>query len=384
VAELLDLEAAAAWLLARVSPLPPEPVALGAARGRVAAGAVIAPCDLPPEERAAIDGYALAAEDTFGAAGYLPLSLRVPGQAAPVAAGAALPPGADAVLPLERAAPGAAAGTIEVIDPLAPGDNVVAAGEEARAGDPLVAAGRPLRAADLGLLALAGVTSLPVVRRPRIRLLVARVALPDVDGPLLAALLARDGVVVECPALPAADDGGVALQAALRRPGADLVLVAGRTGPAGDDHAAAALAAVGRVMVRGIALAGAETACLGLAGEVPAVLLPGAPAACLWGYELIATAAVRRMGGRPPALPQGRGAGRLARKIVSAIGLAEAVPLRRGAEGWMPLAAGGPPSLARAAAADGFVLVPAGSEGFAAGSLVPIYRFDQGEEAGDE
>jgi molybdopterin molybdotransferase len=259
----------------------------------------------------------------------------------------------------------------------------VPAGEEARAGDPLVAAGRPLRAADLGLLALAGARSLPVVRRPRVRLLVARAALPDLDGPLLAALLARDGAVVEGPGLPAADAGGAALRAALRQPGADLLLVAGRTGPAEDDHAAAALAAAGRVMVRGIALAGAETACLGLAGAVPAVLLPGAPAACLWSYELVAGAAVRRLGGRPAALPFARGDGRLARKIVSAIGLAEAVPLRRSAEGWTPLAAGGPPSLARAAAADGFVLVPAGSEGFAAGTMVPIYRCDETGEPTD-
>jgi molybdopterin molybdotransferase len=382
VTELLDVEGAAAWLLARIAPLPAEPISTAVACGRVAAAAVLAPEDLPREGRAAIDGYALAAEDTIGAAGYLPLSLTVPGQAVPVAAGAALPRGTDAVLPLERAAP--AAGAIEVIDPLAPGDNVVMAGEEARAGDLLVAAGRPLRAADLGLLALAGVPSVAVVRRPVVRLLIARAAMPDTDGPLLAALLARDGALVERPALPAADDCGVALQAALREPGADLLLVAGRTGPAADDHAPAALAAVGRVMIRGIALAGAETACLGLAGEVPALLLPGAPAACLWGYELIAAAAVRRLGGRPAALPYVRRDGRLARKIVSAIGLGEAVPLRRGAEGWMPLAFGGPPSLARAASADGFVLVPAGSEGFAAGSHVPIYRRDEHEEAGDE
>jgi molybdopterin molybdotransferase len=379
--ELLALEAAQDWLAARAAPLPAERVALAAARGRIAAEPLAATADLPPAACAAVDGYALAADVTIGAGGYAPLLLPVPGAARPVAAGAALPAGADAVLPLDRAGPDAAGQAIEVSDALAPGDNVVAAGEELRAGDPLLAAGRPLDPAALALLALAGPAEVAVVRRPRVRLLLARAAVPDADGPLLAGLLARDGALVEAWPLEAGDPD--ALAAGLGAPGADLLLVAGRSGPAADDHAAAALAAAGRVAVRGIALAGAETAALGLAGTVPALLLPGAPGACLWSYELLAGPAVRRLGGRTAALPWPCREGRLGRKIVSAIGLVEPVPVARRGDAWEPLGAGPRPSLAQAAAADGLVLVPAGSEGFAAGALVPIYRFDEGGEMRD-
>lgn len=376
MAELLDLDAALDWLLAQVAPLPAEPVALTDALGRMASVPPPAVADLPAMACAARDGYAVVAETTLGAGGYAPLSLTVPGAALPVAAGAALPPGMDAVLPLERAAPEAGGGAIAVIDALAAGDNVVPAGEEVRPGERLLAPDRPLGAAALGLLALAGIAAVAAVGRPRVRLLVVRPAPPDADGPLLASLLARDGAVVEPLPLPDPDAGGMALRAALGAPGADLILVAGGTGPAADDHAAAALAAAGRIAIRGVALAGAETACLGSAGTVPVLLLPGAPGACLWCYELLAGAAVRRLGGRPAALPWPQRAGRLARKVVSAIGVAEAVPLCRAGAGWAPLVGGARPSLARAAAADGFVLVPAGSEGHAAGATVPIYRFD--------
>jgi molybdopterin molybdotransferase len=370
--ELLDLAAVEAWLAARIRPLPAERVALAEAIGRVPAGPLAAAADLPGESRAALDGYAVAAEATIGAGSYAPLSLTAT-SAIPIAAGVPLPPGADAVLPLDRAAPAAGAAAIEVIDALAAGDNVVLAGDELRAGDPLVT-GRPLRAADLGLLALVGLAELELVRRPRVRLVIARAASPEADGPLLAALLGRDGALAERLPLPDAD--AVALAAALAAPGADLTLVAGGTGAGPDDHAAAALALAGQVAIRGVALAGAETAALGLAGGAPVLLLPGAPGACLWSYELLAAPAVRRLGGRPATLPFPRAEGRLARKIVSAIGLAEAVPVGQRGDRWEPLGAGTRPSLARAAAADGFVLVPAGSEGFAADAVVPIYRLD--------
>jgi molybdopterin molybdotransferase len=105
-------------------------------------------------------------------------------------------------------------------------------------------------------------------------------------------------------------------------------------------------------------------------------LLPGAPAACLWAYELIAGAAVRRQGGLPTALPFATGRFTAARKIVSSIGLVDVCPvMRAGGDRVEPVAAFAEAGLGAALRADGFVLVPEGSEGYARDSTVLVYLF---------
>ena len=124
----------------------------------------------------------MRAADTYGVSeglpGYLEVAGAVPMGAAPDVAvspgtavamptGGVLPPGADAVVMIEYTAE-AMSGTIEVVRPVAPGDGVVRADEDAAPGAALVPAGRPLRAQDLGMLAAAGVTSVTVHARPRV------------------------------------------------------------------------------------------------------------------------------------------------------------------------------------------------------------------------
>src|SRR3954469_1147938 len=159
-----------------------ERVALDDAHRRCPAEPVTAPDDLPGFARSTVDGYAVRAADTYGASEGLPSYLDVagsvamgaapsvavgPGMAVAMPTGGVIPDGADAVVMVEHTQE-AMAGTIEVVRPVAPGEGLVRADEDARAGADLLPAGRPLRAQDVGLLAAAGVVEVAVHARPRV------------------------------------------------------------------------------------------------------------------------------------------------------------------------------------------------------------------------
>src|SRR5215831_1964604 len=159
-----------------------ETVPLGEALRRVPGKPITAPHPLPGFARSTVDGYAVRAADTYGVSeglpGYLtvagavlmgtePATAVTQGTAVVMPTGGALPPGADAVVMIEYTAE-AMPGTIEVVRPVAPGEGVVRADEDAAPGAGLVPAGRPLRAQDLAMLAAAGVTEVLVYARPRV------------------------------------------------------------------------------------------------------------------------------------------------------------------------------------------------------------------------
>ena len=157
-----------------------ERVAVADALDRITRRDVHSPSDLPAFSRSTMDGYAVRAADTYGATEGIPAYLDVigevlmgrqaevtvsAGQAAIEHTGGMLPAGADAVVMVENTQQVDAA-TIEVVRPVAPGENVIQVGEDLRRGDLLVPAGRWLRPQDLGGLMGAGVTEIDVAPRP--------------------------------------------------------------------------------------------------------------------------------------------------------------------------------------------------------------------------
>ncbi len=368
------------WVDGRVAPPPARILTLAECAGLRLADPVAAVGDWPPADRAAVDGYAVAAADTLGAGSYNPVPLTA---AVAVSAGDPLPPGCDAVIPFEAAQ--AVGPFIEAIDSVAPGSGVERRGAWTTAGSPLLPAGRRLRPGDLGLLAAighgaghgAGHGMVAVLPAPRVRILIAggpKAGAPEQLGAMLAALVGRDGGVVEAvEELPADLD---ALAEAFARPGADLILSAGRTGTGPDDLAPPALAQAGSLDLHGIAMRPGGSAGLGIAGGVPVLLLPGEPMAALAAYELLAGRAVRRAAGLPAALPHSKVEAVTARKLVSEIGSFDLHRVRLDDGGRVePVASPGWPGLAAAARADGFVLIGADSEGVPDGAPVIMYRF---------
>jgi molybdopterin molybdotransferase len=371
---LSSLDAALAWIDAAVDPLEEEDAPPDKAIGRVLTREIRAERPIPSRDCAARDGFAVAADQTVGASSYNPLSLpRVQ-----LSAGEALPSGMDAVVPIEHSAPDSV-GNIVVVDTWAAGSNVDYRGTVVDAGTILMPARTVVGRHHVGILVAAGFARLPLVRRPRVRIVqskMPRAGAADSNGPMLSTLIECDGgTVLERGAI---SDGRSELAEALGADGSDIILVVGGTGPGSEDESAAALAATGEVAIHGIALKPGETAGLGRTAKgVPVVLLPGSPAACLCCYELLAGRAIRRLGGRDASLPYRSRMMMTARKIVSEIGMTEIVPVRYQRENSVePIASFSEIGLMAAASASGFVIVPETSEGYPPDASVSVYLYD--------
>ncbi len=347
------LSVALDWVEAHVAVLPSEAVPVADALGRVlTSGPPGEPW--PLADRAGTDGYAVRAAETLGASDYNPLPLP---SALPVASGQAMPPGRDAVAAF--AIVGRHGPAFQALAPVARGEGIERRGVEGDAPLPGL-----LRPESLALLALLGVSVIKAVRRPRVALMAAGPKSgPDVLTPMLSALVARDGgVAVVQASVEAASHAG-----------ADLLLLAGRTGFGRDDDMAHWFAAAGGVLdLHGIAFRPGDTAGLGRLGGVPAVLLPGSPLAALSVYEVLAGPAVRRLGGLADAPAHLERRAVLERKVTSAIGCTDMVRVRLRDGRATPLGAADSGGLGRAVPADGWLIVPEGGEGYPAGALVTV------------
>jgi len=251
-----------------------ETVPLAEALRRVPAEAVSSPSALPGFTRSTVDGFALRAADTFGASDGLPSYLELlgtvrmgatpdvavrPGSCVAVPTGAALPDGADAVVMVEYTAE-TMPGTIEVTRPVAAGAGLVRADEDVVAGGPLVPGGRPLRPAELGLLAAAGVTSVPVHSRPRVAIVSTgdEVVPPDTAGlrpaqvrdataPALAGLVADAGGVPVYAGIVPDERGALEKTLAGLLDEADVVVVSAGSSVGARDETTGAVSALGTV-----------------------------------------------------------------------------------------------------------------------------------------
>src|SRR5215510_1040108 len=389
---------ARAWLAAQLNVLGSEEIAIPQVAGRILAAEVRSNLDLPPFDRAAVDGIAVRADETIGASTYNPSVFRwasacadLPvGAAMRISAGEPLPSGADAIVRSEHVGlDERAAGT--VTEPVMTGSGAERKGSQSRQDGTLLTAGRRLRPSDIGVLASAGLTSVSVIRKPRVRCLVAEGTIEagrplpagkvyDANQPLLCALSERDGAIVVEQRMIARDRAS--LCQALLVPGGDIILMAGGTGTGANDHAAAALAEAGELVIRGIALRHAETTAVGIAAGVPVLLLPGTPVGCLLAYECLAGPVIRRLGGGDPTFPFPPRRMTAARKFVSELSMTELRPVRCLGEDLVePIAAVAEAGLKTMSQADGFVLIPEESEGYPQGASVTVYLYDGHERA---
>lgn len=381
----------------------PEHVALDAALGRVPVRPVVSPVALPGFRRSTVDGFAVRAADTYGASEAIPSYFDIAGEVlmgrAPVVAvgpgaavamptGGVLPDGADAVVMVEHTQE-AMEGSIEVLRPVAPGENVVGAQEDAAPGAELAPAGRPLRAQDLGMLAAAGVTSVQVHARPRVAIFsTGDEVVPPGSGTLEAGQV-RDASSVALAALVrqaggepdqrgiVADDPD-ALQAALRAAvaQADCVVVSAGSSVGTRDATADAVHALGEpgIWCHGLAIKPGKPTLLAQAGDVPVIGLPGNPRSALVVFRLIGMPVVRLLGGWTAAAPEPTVTARLSRNLPSAAGRLDVVQVRvrdGQAEPLFGLSA----LLSMLTAADGYVVVAEDATGLAAGAEVRVHLY---------
>ncbi|MFC6835058.1 molybdopterin molybdotransferase MoeA [Halomarina ordinaria] len=365
------------------------------ADGRMLAGAVSAERAVPHYARAAMDGYAVCARDTFGASDRSPTVLReadeevADGEAVRVHTGSALPPGADAVVMVEQTerVPVGEGTDVEVFDALAEGENVGPVGEDVDAGQALYEAGHRLRPSDLGLLRSTGVRGVEVYERPTVGVVPTGEELVERDpGP---------GEVVETNALTVSryveawggratyrdvvTDDREALRAAIERDlTKDVVVTTGGSSVGARDLIPEVVDDLGEVLVHGVALKPGHPCALGVVRETPVVMLPGYPVACIVNAVQFLRPLLKHVG-HLPHVPHPTREATLARKVRSEPGVRTFVRVEvdQGDEGEdglraTPTRASGSGVLSSVALADGWVVVPESREGMPEGETVSV------------
>ncbi|HEU4323957.1 MAG TPA: gephyrin-like molybdotransferase Glp [Roseiflexaceae bacterium] len=333
----MSVEAALERVLAACAPREPTDLAVWEATGAVLARPVLAPHDLPPFANSGMDGFAVRAADLADATRLQPVALPVAGavqagdSAAPplppgatlrIMTGAPLPPGADAVVPIEDVA--AEGAQVSFFEPTAPGRHVRPAGEDVAAGAVAIPAGRALRAAEIGLLAALGVARVAVVRPPRVAIISTgdELLLPDeagegapppgrlrdANGPALAAFVAEQGA--QPLALGIARDTHSALQAkidAALTAGADLILTSAGASAGDFDIVSGLMRDSGALELWRVNLKPGRPLLFGRVADAagrtaPLLGLPGNPASALIVAALFVRPAIARLRGldQPP------------------------------------------------------------------------------------
>ncbi len=380
-----------------------ETVPTASALGRVIAGDVRSPEDLPSFPKSTMDGFSVRARDTFGASESLPAMLEVVadiptgdvsgaalnvGEAAVAYTGGMLAGNADAVVMVERTQP-ADDSSIEVLRPVAPGENVVQAGEDVHAGDLLFSPGHTIRPQDIGGLLALGITDVPVLRKAKVAIVSTGDELvpPHVEPPPgkirdinTYTIAAR---VNQCGAEPvliglAPDEYEPQLRAA--REGvrsADALIFSAGSSLSTRDMTADVFNELGDpgVLLHGISIKPGKPTIVAVAGGKPLFGLPGNPVSALVVFDLLVAPAIHLLSGAssPPAYQ------------TAAVILAADIPSESGREDYVPVRLSDSDGTLRAVPvfgksnliytlinSDGLVQVPADSGGIYAGESVEI------------
>ena len=396
--ERASVETTLKFALDGVQPLPFEEVSVTECAGRVLATDVRSEVDVPPFRRATMDGFAVRAEDTFGASAYEPVLLdltasSMPGRdegepishgvAGPIMTGAPVPRGADAVLRAEDATE--RDGRLEVTAPVAEAKNIGRIGEDVETGSRILPSGRLLLPQDAGLLASIGVDLVQVRRRPIVRIIVSGDELVppgekpdgfkivDSNSPMLAALVTRDGGVPEVIRLPDDEDE---MRQTLALPGADVIVTAGAASVGREDRVPLLVGELGELLVHGVSMRPSSPTGVGRINGTPVLLLPGNPVSCLVAYDFFAGPVVRVMGGRSSQWPYLSVTLPLRKRLVSHIGRTDYARVLIVDGEVEPVAISGASVLSSVTRASGFVVVPAGLEGYGEGTSVEVHLYE--------
>ncbi len=390
-----------------------ECIALALARGRVLAADVVARVDVPAFDRSNVDGYAVHASDTAGASELDPLRLELSdltlaagqappggfeverGVAVPIATGAVVPRGADAILMVEHSAPGGSA--VFVVRPVAPGENVTFAGSDIGRGEVVMRRGAILSSRETGVLAAVGADQIEVVVRPRVAVVSTGDEIVEPGGELMVGQvydsnqrMLLDAVEeLGCEAVV----GGIVpdeesrleglIEGLVTGPSAvDVVVLSGGTSKGeGDVNATVVQNLAERipgskgVVVHGVALKPGKPILLAVVGGKPVVVLPGFPTSATFTFHEFVAPLLRRLSGlvRPEWAVV---SATLPLRITSVPGRTEysLVDLVDGPSGLAayPLGAGSG-SVTAFGRADGFIRIPASVEYEDEGAVVDVH-----------
>jgi molybdopterin molybdotransferase len=399
IRDTIPLDEARALIEAAVRPVTPtERVPLADANGRVVARDVTSALDVPPFARAGMDGYAVRAEDTFGASRQEPRMLRcveqvftgqVPsrtvgaGECAEIATGAPLPDGADAVVMVEESEKDAS-GEVRILTPVYPRQNVGRQGADIQAGQVVLRAGEVLNASRVGALAALGATGVEVYARPRLAILSTGNEIVEPGQPLapghiydinkftLAAIVAEHGGLPE-PHRTAADtieDLSRAIDECLD---ADLLVFSGGSSVGERDLILDVIARKGEILFHGIAVKPGKPTAFGVIGGKVVFGMPGYPTSCLSNAYMLLVPALRRMAHLPVHAVR-TVAAPLGQRIVSTTGRHQFYTVRL-VDGVAQPAFKASGDITSMSLADGYIEIPAQTDIVEKGEMVDVKLF---------
>jgi len=304
-----------------------EEVSLTAARGRMLAERIDAGIDVPGFDRATVDGYAVRAKDTFGAEEADPATLEIAGTvhageeptvsveagaAVEISTGAVLPPGADAVVMVERTATDD--GEVLVRTAVAPGDGIMVAGADVSAGQRALGPGTRLTPREIALLSALGIDEVPVRQGPRVGIVSTGDELVrpgseldsdagqifDVNSYTIATSVEEAGG--EAALYPHVGDDFDELERLLERAAeeCDLVLSSGSTSAGAVDVIYRIIEEQGELLCHGVAVKPGKPMLIGELGGAAYVGLPGYPVSALMIFQTFVAPAIRTAAGEPP------------------------------------------------------------------------------------
>ncbi len=408
---VISAEAALRLLLERLPEKTPDKIRLPIedSQGMICAQDVRSSEDLPHFARSTVDGYAVMAEDTFGASeampAYVTLSKEIfmgespeialsRGSACKIPTGGMLPCGADSVVMFEYVQ-NVDETMIEVLKPVVPGENVIQPGEDVRKNEIVIPVGRKIRPQDIGACAGIGITELTVYKRLRTSIIssgdeiVPASASPamgqvrDINSYVLAAMLSEAG------AMPLRKgifrDDYAALRSAIESSlnDSDLIILSGGTSVGAKDMVAKIIDDIGNpgVMFHGVSLKPGKPVIGGLMGDVPVFGLPGHPAAVSVCFDVFIRPVVVRLSGlrdRFKRYAANTIKARLAKNVSSSQGREEhiRVTIEERDDGlWAIPVLGKSGLIATLVKADGTFIIPLHINGLEAGEVVEVRLF---------
>ncbi len=365
--------------------------------GRITAEDVVAKWDVPHFDRAAMDGYAVKAEETFGASPNNPIVLRLvgeveigdkpcelrSGEAVRVSTGSPLPNGANAVVMLEYA--NEFDGYVEVCKAVTPWENVSRRGEDVRAGEVVLKRGEVIQPQDVGLLSALGISSVRVLKKPRVGIISTGNELVEVgERPEMGKVVNSNYPMLSCAVrefgcepvyLGIAEDEYEVIEEKIEEGigVSDVVIVTGGTSVGKCDLVPEVVGDLGRIVFHGVAMKPGMPTGLGVVDGKPILMLPGFPVACLLGFRTFFPEILSKVTGVRVVLKRGEVVkAKLARRIPSQPGVRTfaRVVLKGGiAE---PLRTSGSGILTSMIRANGLIVIPEDREGFEEGEEVEV------------
>jgi len=395
-------------ILKGIRPLPSESVSLASACGRRFASDIEAAEPVPHFTRATMDGYAVRARDTFGASESLPALLEIagevvmgeapgvaasPGKAVAIPTGGMLPEGADAVVMVEYTL-AVDGGSIEVTRPVAPGENVLKAGDDIAPGASLFKTGAMVRPQDIGVLAALGIAEVEVFGVPRVALISSGDEIVPIEARPLPPGKIRDINLFSLAAQIESAGAQIGLREtvpdmlevlvstcldALRDH--DVIVLSGGSSVGVRDYTTQVLASLpdSELLVHGVAIRPGKPTIFGRAGKALFWGLPGQPVSALITCRAFVLPSLHRLQGMTETEPARSIRAVLNRQLPSVHGRTDYVPVslsggKGGSDEASPIF-GKSGAISVLARADGYVVIPEHVEGLDAGSVVSVFPF---------